>query len=80
MRKRILALAMTTAMVLGGTACGGSDAATESASTSQAATEKQNTGESENGDSTHIYVLTAPEGTMAGQVLLQHLQRRKSRK
>ena len=61
MRKRILALAMTTAMVLGGTACGGSDAATESASTSQAATEKQNTGESENGDSTHIYVLTAPE-------------------
>ena len=50
MRKRILALAMTTAMVLGGTACGGSDAATESASTSQAATEKQNTG---------VYIFTA---------------------
>ncbi len=70
---------MTTAMVLGGTACGGSDAATESASTSQAATEKQNTGESENGDSTHIYVLTAPEDHgWTGSVAT--FARRKSRK
>lgn len=57
MKRKILALVMTAAMALGCMACGGTDAGVEATSTTQTTTEEVGVA----GESTHIYVLTAPE-------------------